>query len=220
MGVVGLVAVLGIAFGTLMLVGGGSSSESSTDDQTEVAESHEETSRASDNSDDEQAEALSFEDSIAEALANDESVLEAIIANLEVLDYVPTDGDLAEEQIGMSVEDSIEAVNWLVAEKSKLADREKELTAREKKLKLLDNSVSKKITRIEQAEATRVSKLAKLYDGMESRSVARLIANLDDNTVVALLPRMKLKNASQVLALMPPIRAARLSKQMITIAEN
>jgi flagellar motility protein MotE (MotC chaperone) len=133
---------------------------------------------------------------------------------------VPGEEEIAGEEAGMTVEDSIEAVNWLEAEKAKLAERTNELDAREKQLNVLDSKVSQKITRLEQAESARISKLAKLYDGMEARSVARLIANLDDDTVVALLPRMKLKNASSVLALMPPVRAARLSKQMITIAEN
>ena len=153
-------------------------------------------------------------------LEQDESVLEANMANLEVLDYVPGENELTEDQTSMSVEDSIEAVNWLENEKAKLAEREKELDAKEKRLNILDGKVSQKIVRIEQAESTRISKLAKLYDGMDARAVAKLIANLDDETVVSLLPRMKLKNASSVLALMPPPRAARLSKQMITIAEN
>jgi flagellar motility protein MotE (MotC chaperone) len=55
---------------------------------------------------------------------------------------------------------------------------------------------------------------------MEPRAVAKLMANLDDETIVSILPRMKSKNASAVLALLPPQRGARLSKQMITIAEE
>ena len=47
-----------------------------------------------------------------------------------------------------------------------------------------------------------------------------LQVSLEDETVVSLLPRMKAKNASQLQQLLPPVRAARLSKKMITIAEN
>ena len=65
-----------------------------------------------------------------------------------------------------------------------------------------------------------MQKLAKLYDGMQAPAVAQLMANLDDNTIVQLLPKMNAKQASAVLALMPPQRAAKLSKQMMTIAEN
>jgi flagellar motility protein MotE (MotC chaperone) len=225
-GAVGLVVVLGIAFGTLMFLGGDETSEVPAEDQVEEAEATESTHKtesAPSHADAEVADepkAMSFEDSILAAMENDESILDEIMANLEVLDYVPDDEDFVSEESGMSVEDSIEQVNWIEAANVKLAERESAVTAREKELKILDSKVSQKIVLIEQAESNRVSKLAKLYDGMDSRAVARLIANLDDNTVVSLLPRMKLKNASAVLSLMPPPRAARLSKQMITIAEN
>lgn len=222
-GVAGLVVVAGIAYGTLMLVGSDSASKTPAEKQVKSAKSGDAAAESHGNSGDNTevaTEPMSAEDSILAMLEQDESVLDAIMANLEVLDYVPGEAELTEEQAGMTVEDSIEAVNWLIAEKSKLAEREKELDAREKKLNVLDSKVSQKITRLEQAESTRVSKLARLYDGMEARAVAKLIANLDDATVVALLPRMKLKNASAVLSLMPPARGARLSKQMITIAEN
>jgi flagellar motility protein MotE (MotC chaperone) len=220
-GVGGLVAVLVIAFGTLMFLGGDKAAEA----PAEVAAQRENAAKpsASDNSreaDDPHAGEGFNEDSLLAFLEDDASVLEEIMANLDALDYVPGEEEMAGDETSMSVEDSIEAVNWLENEKTKLAEREKELDAREKKLNVLDAKVSQQIVKIEQAESARISKLAKLYDGMEARSVAKLIANLDDDTVVALLPRMKLKQASSVLALMPPIRAARLSKQMITIAEN
>ncbi|MCK4372683.1 MAG: hypothetical protein KAW61_06020 [candidate division Zixibacteria bacterium] len=151
----------------------------------------------------------------------DPNVLKNIMDNLAFLDYQPEEGEvMAEEDVSMSVEDSIEMVNWLVAEKAALTEREAALAARERDLKLLDKTVSKKLLTLEQAESSRINSLAKLYDSMDPRSVAQLMANLDDKTVVSLIPRMKIKNASAVLALMPPKRAAKLSKQMITIAEK
>ncbi len=151
----------------------------------------------------------------------DPSVIQNIMDNLAFLDYQPEEGEIiAEEELALSAEDSVEAVNWLEAEKAALAEREAALATGERELKLLDKTVSKKLLTLEQAELSRVNSLAKLYDSMDPRSVAQLMANLDDKTVVSLIPRMKIKNASAVLALMSPQRAARLSKQMITIAEN
>lgn len=219
-GVVGLVAVVGIAFGTLLLLGDETAEAPSEEYYEDEATYEDDAAQTHGETADSESKPMSFEDSIIAAMEQDESVLDAIMANLEVLDYVPGDEELGIEETGMSVEDSTEAVHWLDAENAKLAERESAVEAREKELNVLDAKVSQKIARIEQAESTRISKLAKLYDGMEARSVAKLIANLDDNTVVSLLPRMKLKNASEVLSLMPPIRGARLSKQMITIAEN
>ena len=151
---------------------------------------------------------------------DDPSVLAEIESNLAFLDYQPEESEIATETEAMSVEDSIEAVNWLEAEKTRLAEMEKELNSRQKELELLDKQVTKKINTIEQAESVRIQKLAKLYDGMEPRSVAMLLANLDNETVVSILPRMKTKNASAALSLLPAKRGAVLSKKMITIAEN
>ncbi len=148
----------------------------------------------------------------------DESAIEKIMDNLAFLDYEPSEDELAEQEGRITKEDSLEQVNWLEAEKAALASREKELDKRQRDLERLEQDVNKKLLNLEQAESARTAQLAKLYDGMDPRSVAKLMANLDDKTVVSILPRMKLKNASAVLQLLPAQRAAKLSKQMITIA--
>ncbi|MBD3257861.1 hypothetical protein GF377_05460 [candidate division GN15 bacterium] len=166
---------------------------------------------------------FSEDDSLMALLeGEDEKVIDEIMANLEILDYEPSEDEMYGEDVGsgMSEEDSIEAAKWIESEEKRLGEWESKLEEREKELAVLDKKVSQKILRIEQAESARIAQLARLYDGMDARAVAKLAANLDDATVVSILPRMKPKNASLVLQLMPAKRAARLSKQMITIAEN
>ncbi len=148
------------------------------------------------------------------------SAIDKIMESLAFLDYEPDEDELAEEEGRMTKEDSVEQVNWLDKEKTTLAAREKDLSARRKELDRLEKEVNKKLLNLEQVESARTAQLAKLYDGMDPRSVAKLMANLDDKTVVSILPRMKLKNASAVLQILPPQRAAKLSKQMITIADK
>jgi len=216
-GAAGLVLVLAVAFGTVFLMGGSDS------EVVETAAGTEKTGDNSGYSNSTQAgngDSLNKDSLLAELEAGNDDVLEKIMDNLAFLDYEPSAGEIGEEETSLSVEDSIETVNWLEQEKKRLADKEKELNAREKELNILDKKVTQKILKIEQAESTRISNLARLYDGMDSRAVTRLMANLDDATVVSILPRMKQKNASLVLQLMPSQRAAKLSKQMITIAEN
>ncbi|UCD62802.1 MAG: hypothetical protein JSW34_08530 [Candidatus Zixiibacteriota bacterium] len=150
----------------------------------------------------------------------DDSAIEKILDNLAFLDYEPSEDELAEDEGRMTKEDSLEQVNWLDKEKATLTRRTKELDARERELNKLEQKVNQSLLKLEQVESNRIAGLAKLYDGMDPRAVAKLLANLDDETVVAILPRMKLKNASAVLQLMPAQRAARLSKQMITVAEK
>lgn len=117
-------------------------------------------------------------------------------------------------------QDSIRIMEWIKKQKAEIASRASDLDQRENELKQLERSVDKKITRIEQVESTRTGNLARLYDGMDAKAVANLMANLDDETVLAILPRMNTKNASAVLSLMPPRRAAVLSKALITLSED
>ena len=223
----GLVAVVGIAVGTLFLVGGSpkapAESEATTDSINPSADhlpAHDTTAVHDSASQIEDLEALVANDSSLNFLDQGKLAIETIVTNLEALDHSPTEKDLLAAESSMSATDSLAAANWLSTEKTKLAEREKDLEAREKDIKVRESKIQQGLTRLEQAESTRIAKLAGLYDGMDANAVAKLIANLDDDTVVALLPRMKPKNASAVLALMPPARAARLSQAMVSIAEN
>ncbi len=116
--------------------------------------------------------------------------------------------------------DSIRIVEWIEAQEAEIAQRKAELDVLEKELDRRERSVDQKITRLEQVESSRTGNLARLYDGMDARAVANLMANLDDETVLSILPRMNTKNASAVLTLLPPRRAAKLSKELITITED
>jgi flagellar motility protein MotE (MotC chaperone) len=150
----------------------------------------------------------------------DASAIDKIMESLAFMDYEPDEDELADQEGRMTKEDSVEQVNWLDKEKTALAAREKDLNSRQKELDRLEKEVNKKLLNLEQVESARTAQLAKLYDGMDARSVAQLMANLDDKTVISILPRMKLKNASAVLQILPSQRAAKLSKEMITIADK
>jgi flagellar motility protein MotE (MotC chaperone) len=214
----GLVAVLAVAFGTLMILGGGqSASDRSAEANSESASNASGQSESSDSAGDSQSSGI---DSIEALMEQGGAALDEMMAAIQALDFVPTDQLLAAESLDVANSDSAQAVDWIEQEKTRLAVLEKELDARDKQLNVRESKVKQKMLVLEQAESTRISKLAKLYNGMDAGAVAKLFANLDDETVVALLPRMNTKNASAVMALMPPVRAARLSKQMITIAEN
>ncbi|MFQ5499019.1 MAG: hypothetical protein ACE5FH_05045 [Candidatus Zixiibacteriota bacterium] len=214
-------ALMAVVIAATVFLMGGSSHDSAEEagESAEVAQAGDEDSDHNNPHAESSEHALDGEDELAFD-ENDPSVMEAIRENLAILDYEPEDAEVEIDEPGMSVEDSIEATNWLNQEKERLTQWESELDGRKKKLDRLDSEVSKKLVRLDQAESSRIANLARLYDGMDPRSVARLMANLDDETVVSILPRMKNKNASSVLALFPAKRAARLSKQMITIAEK
>lgn len=206
---IGLVVAGGVAVGTLFLLGG---NEQASEPMVEESE----TATEGEDSPDE------FEDEGSiDWLEDEASVLDQVKDNLAFLDYEPDMSALdSEEEPTMTAEDSIEAVNWLEKENQALDTRRTEIDSRQKELERLDRSVTQKLLTLEQAESNRVAQLARLYDSMDPRAVAKLLSNLDDATVVSILPRMKIKNASAVLQLFPSVRAARLSKRMITIAEK
>jgi flagellar motility protein MotE (MotC chaperone) len=143
--------------------------------------------------------------------------IEQLVANIDVMN-AEADSANALQTNTAAREDSLKALDWLEKQKSELAQRENALAARQREIEELDRKVSQRVMRLEQSLADRVANLAKLYDGMEPDAVAKLAENLDDSIVVAIIPRMKQKNASQLLSLLPPQRAAKLSKQIITLA--
>ena len=234
MGVGAIVLIVGVAFGVLMFTGSSkpvpeeqteqTAQTDNTEHETDAAHADEKSTHEGEaehgdvatQDDEEMPESLLA----AAAEEMDNNMLEMINENLAALDWQPDPSELEGADIGMSVEDSLKEVNWLEKEKADIEKRKKELDKREKELNKLNREVTQKLLRLEQAESTRINNLAKLYDSMDPRSVARLMANLDDETVVSIIPRMKTKNASAVLQLLPAKRAARLSKQMITIAEK
>ncbi len=118
------------------------------------------------------------------------------------------------------VEDSVKEAGWAAKAREALAQKELALNARAASLDKREKDIASKLLKLEQATNDRVTNLAKLYDGMEPAAVAKLMANLDDTIVVSLIPRMKQKNASEVMSLIPPARAATISKQIITLADE
>jgi flagellar motility protein MotE (MotC chaperone) len=207
-GGVGLVLIAGAALVTLMIIGEKQS-------QSEVA--WEKTTG-------EEAEGgATFSDVTTDSLTPenlDQSAAELMRENLSVFDYGAEDSGFAGSEGDMPPGDSLAAADRIKSERTALAKKEDELNARQKELDLLEKKLSQALLRIEQAESARTADLAKLYDKMEANAVAQLMANLDDETAVMILPKMKPQNASAVMQLLPPQRAAVLSKRMITIAEQ
>lgn len=219
-GIAGLVLIGGVAFGTLLVLGGKKSAETQT---TEPAASEQHASV--DSMAHEGQPTDSMVDSMAapdDTLQLSESEIEKMLQAVEAMDQ-PTAEDLAAaegDSLTAQERDSAAAPELFKEEKEKLAAREAELTRRQKDLEIREQKLSQQMIKLEQASSQKIIDLAKLYDGMQPQAVAELLANLDDTTVVSIIPRMKPKVASQVLQLMPPPRAASISKQIITLAKD
>ncbi|HOD65188.1 MAG TPA: hypothetical protein PKW75_00320 [candidate division Zixibacteria bacterium] len=210
-GGLGLAVIAAASVGTLLLLGGKSTAPVAPGDTDSTLAGN----RAA------QAAQLTDDQILDSLLAgeDDSDMLALIQENLNVLDYDPAESAAAGDT-APAIEGAPGTADHLAEEQKRLAQWESQLKTRENDLVRRENEVSRQMLVLEQAESARTAGLAKLYDGMDSHAVAKLMTNLDDETVVSILPRMKAKNASEVLQLLPPERAARLSKQMITIAEK
>jgi len=222
-GVAGLGLMGAAIFVTLMFLGGKNSDSASTEnaDTTAVHVKKLDVKKAQTPDDSllaelSEADSASITDSL-DSLGEVVDPIEQLVKNIDVMN-AEADSANAFQETAAAKEESVKAISWLEKQKEDLSKRETALAARQKEVDELDRKVSQKIMRLEQSMADRVASLAKLYDGMEPDAVAKLAENLDDSLVVAIIPRMKQKNASQLLSLMPPQRAAKLSKQIITLA--
>jgi flagellar motility protein MotE (MotC chaperone) len=147
------------------------------------------------------------------------AAMAALSKTIQVMDDAHQSAHTADSAASSS-QDSVKEAAWVTKTREALSQKEAALDARAATLDKREKDVAAKLLRIEQATSDRVTNLAKLYDGMEPAAVAKLMANLDDATVVSLIPRMKQKNASDVMSLLPPARAATISKQIITLADE
>jgi len=116
--------------------------------------------------------------------------------------------------------DSSDTLGNIQKEMAKLEEQKLILDIRQKEIDARSYKVDQGLKKLEQAESARVTNLARLYDGMKPNDVAKLFENLDDEIILTILPRMKPVNASKILGLMPPKRAAEISTRMITVVEK
>ncbi len=139
---------------------------------------------------------------------------------MKELDFLVVTPETDEAGLGLNPQDSVDTLSWIEKEMADLALEKNTIAIQRKELEALQYKIDQGLIKIEQAESTRMIKLARLYDGMKANEVTKLFANLSDEMIVSILPRMKAANASKILGLMPPKRAARLSTEMVSVLED
>jgi flagellar protein FlbB len=73
----------------------------------------------------------------------------------------------------------------------------------------------KTVALLKQQEAKRISKVAKLYGDMKPDEAVAIMAQLDNDTVLAILNKMEEEQVAKILALFDPKRSANLTKEML-----
>lgn len=129
------------------------------------------------------------------------------------------DNGQIEFNFGGEEPDTMAEISWVESEKRKIQADKMALAIERKQLETLRQDVETLLARKDQVKSERVAYLAKLFDGMKQDEISKLMAQLDDNTIVAVLPKMKTASASKVLAMLPPERAARITTVLLGLNE-
>ncbi len=107
-----------------------------------------------------------------------------------------------------------------VDEETKMAQERADLDEKKKQLDQERVQVEQLMAKSSVMESSRITALARLYDGMKPAQVAPLITKLTDDQAVLVLLKMKPANAARVLGQLPAEAGARLSTRMITLTEE
>lgn len=107
----------------------------------------------------------------------------------------------------------VDSQSTLEQQRAEIAEQKKQLEQQRIQLEQL-------MAKTSVMESSRITALARLYDGMKAAQVAPLIAKLSDDQAVLVLLKMKPANAARVLGELPPETGGRLSARMITLTEE
>jgi len=111
--------------------------------------------------------------------------------------------------------DTIAELSMLDRRQRELDAEERDIAAKKRELEALKNEVEQFLQQKKGIADEKVTYIAKLIDGMKPEEMTGLITNLDNTTIMAVLPKMKPQTASRVLAILPPKRAAEIATQLL-----
>ena len=111
--------------------------------------------------------------------------------------------------------DTIAELSLLDRRQRELAAEERDVAAKKRELEALKNEGEQYLQAKKGIADEKVTYIARLIDGMKPDEMTGLINNLDNSTIMAVLPKMKPQTASRVLAILPPKRAAEIATQSL-----
>ena len=154
----------------------------------------------------------------AEVPADGKPAADSTKADGETQQYVSDFGRAAAavEAAQQSGVDTLAVISELDQRRKEIAAEESKLRIERQELATLKSQVEQLLSQKKAIAGEKVLYMAKLLDGMKQEELAGLMAKLDDKTILAVLPSMKPLNASKVLALLPPERAAQITTQLLT----
>jgi flagellar motility protein MotE (MotC chaperone) len=140
----------------------------------------------------------------------DASAPKAIIPDIDLTAYGMPAGD-------MIPADSVKvAIAKLVEDRdiarNALAEVQRNLASKEQKADSMQQELAGLLKNMDDLDARRISRLAKIFESMKADAAAPVIAQLSDDVTVSILMQMKERPAAKILSEMPVTRAAAISR--------
>lgn len=115
--------------------------------------------------------------------------------------------------------DTALAISILDRRQRDLTAQEKEIERKKRELEALRSEIETLLDKRQTIADEKATYIARLLDGMKPDEMSGLMANLDNATILAVMPRMKPATASRVLAQLPPERAAKITTELLATPE-
>lgn len=113
--------------------------------------------------------------------------------------------------------DSLARQKWYEEQKAEIDRKLTQLQLETKQYEDLKSQVAALLDRKKSQEDANITSMAKLYEGMPTEDLAKILANLDDAQVSLLISRMKKQKAAELLGKLPPERAAKITQYIISM---
>jgi hypothetical protein len=134
--------------------------------------------------------------------------------------YLEDEAPTADSSVKMTKEDSLAQVAWYDKQKQEIENEWRKIEIERRDLEKLKYETVALLDQRRNIEDANTVQMAKLFDSMKAEEIAAILKNLTDQQVGAILMKMKKQNASKTLASMPAERAARITTQMMNLAEG
>lgn len=113
--------------------------------------------------------------------------------------------------------DSLAKNQWYEDQKAEIDRKLAQLQLETKQYENLKSQVENLLDRKKSQEDASITAMAKLYEGMPTEDLAKILANLEDAQVSVLISKMKKQKAAELLGKLPPERAAKITQYIISM---
>jgi flagellar motility protein MotE (MotC chaperone) len=133
-----------------------------------------------------------------------------VIPEIDLTEYgLPASDMIPADSVKVAIAKLVEDRNIA---RNALAEVQRNLASKQQKADSLQQELAGLLENLDDLDASRISRLAKIFESMKADAAAPVIAQLSDDVTVSILMKMKERPAAKILSEMPVSRAAAISR--------